>query len=131
MTNSVKELLEAAKRAQILLRGLTIRDVFEAGNGAIDAAGLNPYCINEGMSDGSEGFESWWLDSAIAAVESEGDACAAAFAEVQAENAKLMEIVKEYRCEHDACENKDQDTFGRTSDSRCPICKQADELGGK
>lgn len=73
MTSKVKELVEAAKRAQVLLRAVTVRRVLEAGSDVIEASGLNPWCVNEGRADGSESIGTWWLESAISAVESEGD----------------------------------------------------------
>jgi hypothetical protein len=64
---AVTELLAAAQRAQVLVRLLTVRQVIEAGNEAIDAAGLNAYCINEGLAEGHERLGFWQLDHAIAA----------------------------------------------------------------
>jgi hypothetical protein len=37
----------------------------ERGIDAINAAGLNPYCINEGRATGSERISTDWLDLAI------------------------------------------------------------------
>lgn len=67
METEMQELIEAAERAQILLRGLTIRNVFDRGIEAINAAGLNPWAINEGRADGTERVSTDWLDNAIAA----------------------------------------------------------------
>lgn len=61
--------LEAALRAVEplvpLLRMLTIRQVFDEGSAAIDAAGLNPWCLNEGRATGSERALSEWKIEAI------------------------------------------------------------------
>lgn len=60
-----RALIEAAERAQLLLRGLTVGTVMERGIEAINAAGLNPYCMNEGRATGSERISTDWLDLAI------------------------------------------------------------------
>ena len=62
---AVAELIEAAERADKLLHLLTVRQVIEAGYDAIDASGLNPYCMNEGLAEGHESIAPWWLASAI------------------------------------------------------------------
>jgi hypothetical protein len=41
----------------------TVRQVIEAGDKAIDAAGLNPWCMNEGCADGTETISLWWLEN--------------------------------------------------------------------
>jgi hypothetical protein len=40
----------------------TVRQVIEAGDKAIGAAGLNPWCMNEGRADGTETISLWWLE---------------------------------------------------------------------
>lgn len=40
--------------AAVLVPLLTVRQVIHAGDAAIDAAGLNPWCINEGLATGDE-----------------------------------------------------------------------------
>lgn len=40
----------------------TVRQVIEAGNDAIEASGLNPWCMNEGRADGTEEVTLWWLN---------------------------------------------------------------------
>jgi hypothetical protein len=59
------ELIAALRRALPLIRLLTVRQVIEAGDEAIDAAGLNPWCINEGRATGDEFISGWWIESAI------------------------------------------------------------------
>lgn len=56
---------DALERASHLVPLVTVRAAIEAGDEAIDAAGLNPWCINEGLADGSEhiGSPSWLLDA--------------------------------------------------------------------
>lgn len=50
-----------------LLKTLTVRQVIEAGSWAIDAAGLDPWCINEGKATGDEqAIAGWRLDAARA-----------------------------------------------------------------
>jgi hypothetical protein len=41
-------------KLQSLARRVTIRQVIDAGDNAIKAAGLNPWCINEGLATGDE-----------------------------------------------------------------------------
>ena len=56
----------ALQRADVLVRLLTVRQVIEAGDEAIEAAGLNPWCVNEGLADGSERISLWRIDAALA-----------------------------------------------------------------
>jgi len=47
-----------------LLRMITVRQVIEAGSETIDAAGINPWCLNEGLADGSEqAIGDWKLEA--------------------------------------------------------------------
>jgi hypothetical protein len=64
--NAHADLVEALKRVLPLLRLLTVRQVIEAGDEAITAAGLNPWCINEGLAEGSERLGLWWVEAAVA-----------------------------------------------------------------
>lgn len=60
------ELAEARKdldRAGILVRLVTVRQVIDAGDRAINAAGLNPWCMNEGLADGGERISPSFLVS--------------------------------------------------------------------
>ena len=43
----------------------TVRQIIEAGNRAIDAAGLNPWCMNEGRAEGDEHHTPWQLEECI------------------------------------------------------------------
>ena len=53
-----------------LLRQLTVKQVIEAGDAAIDAAGLNPWCLKEGLVEGSEpAVSEWRITESIAAIE--------------------------------------------------------------
>ena len=65
MTPQTRALIEAAERAKLLLRGLTVSEVMDRGMEAINAAGLNPYCINEGRASGQERISTDWLEVAI------------------------------------------------------------------
>lgn len=60
-----RALIEAAERAKLLLRGLTVGEVMERGIESINSAGLNPYCINEGRATGNEWISTDWLEAAI------------------------------------------------------------------
>ena len=63
---SSPELLESLKRAQKLVSLLTVRQVIEAGDEAIEAAGLNPWCMKEGLAEGHEHIGAYFIDAAIA-----------------------------------------------------------------
>ena len=52
-----------------LLRQLTIKQVIEAGDVAIDAAGLNPWCLKEGLAEGTEpAVSEWRINEAVATI---------------------------------------------------------------
>lgn len=63
----------ALRRAVILLRAAppTIREVMDAGNDAIEAAGLNPWCMNEGLASGDEEISLWAFEEAVRNAERE------------------------------------------------------------
>lgn len=66
--------LAALERAERLVRLLTVRQVIDAGDDAIEAAGLNPWCIAEGRADGDERIgHQWWLTAAIEDLKGGGD----------------------------------------------------------
>jgi len=56
LRESHAELLAVAKRAAVLLplAQITIGDVLREGDAAIAAAGINPWCVNEGRASGHE-----------------------------------------------------------------------------
>ena len=60
------EMYGALERAATLVKLLTVRQVIEAGDKATEAAGLNPWCINEGLATGGESIGSDWIDFALA-----------------------------------------------------------------
>lgn len=60
------DMLKTLKKAQTLLRLLTVRQVIEAGWDEIAAAaGLNPYCLNEGLASGDEKIRADFVDWVI------------------------------------------------------------------
>jgi hypothetical protein len=65
----IRRLVEESQRAAVLIRLLTVRQIVNAGNRAINAAGLNPYAMNEGLATGDEAIDCWSLRTAIAAAE--------------------------------------------------------------
>lgn len=67
----VEELVRAAKRLQVLAELVTIKQVMDSGHPAIEAAGLNPWCVNEGLATGNETLSLWRFKAAIEAAESE------------------------------------------------------------
>jgi hypothetical protein len=64
------ELLEALKRAVVLAELVTIRQIIQAGDHAIKAAKLNPWCINEGLATGDETHSLLFAHAAIIKAES-------------------------------------------------------------
>lgn len=52
--------LRAIERLVTLAKLVTVRQAIEAGDEAIEAAGLNPWCINEGLATGDERVHLWW-----------------------------------------------------------------------
>jgi hypothetical protein len=65
MITDLNEAITTLERARTLLSLLTIRQVIEAGDEAINAVGLNPYAMNEGRATGEEGINTYWFDDAI------------------------------------------------------------------
>lgn len=56
-----REAKEATRRAAVLVRLFTVRQVVDAGEEALDAAGLNPWCLNEGLARGEDRLSPSWL----------------------------------------------------------------------
>lgn len=56
------------ERADVLVSLLTVRQVIEAGDRAIDAAGINPWLMNEGLAAGNEHISPSFMNSAIASI---------------------------------------------------------------
>ena len=67
----IAALVEALRRTEKLCQLLTVRQVVEGGNGYIEAAGLNPYCINEGLATGNEYIDVWFARAAVKSAEEE------------------------------------------------------------
>lgn len=63
------QMLEALKKAKELVKLITVRQVIDGGNAAIDASGLNPWCINEGLAYGNEPIDISFITAAISAAE--------------------------------------------------------------
>jgi hypothetical protein len=70
MTQQNTELLAVLKRAKVLVELLTVRRVMDAGDEAIDAAGLNPWCLNEGLATGEESISADFVEREIVKLES-------------------------------------------------------------
>lgn len=60
-----RELLESLKSMRTLAGLVTVRQVIEAGGRYIEAAGLNPWAINEGLATGDETIGLWSTDLLI------------------------------------------------------------------
>ncbi len=77
---SLIDSLERIRKILPLIGRITIRQALEQGHDVIDACGLNPWCVNEGLAEGhEEAFSSWQrdivrddLDAAIKALEQGG-----------------------------------------------------------
>lgn len=55
----VLELQDELKRAKKLASLVTVRQVIDVGDEYIEAAGLNPWCLNEGLTTGDERINIW------------------------------------------------------------------------
>lgn len=62
---TIEALVEALERAQVLARLVTVRQAINAGDDAIEASGLNPWAMNEGLADGTESVRTDFIDSAL------------------------------------------------------------------
>jgi hypothetical protein len=60
------ELLEELRKMATLASLVTVRQVIEAGDKYINAAGLNPWCMNEGLATGNERVSCYPARAAIA-----------------------------------------------------------------
>ena len=57
-------LVERLRRLLPLLSQITVRQAINAGDQVIDACGLNPWCMNEGLATGGEpALSSWQIES--------------------------------------------------------------------
>jgi hypothetical protein len=63
--NAHDALVAALKRVEVIASLVTVRQVIEAGDAAIEAAGLNPWAMNEGLADGTERVGTYFIDSAL------------------------------------------------------------------
>lgn len=63
------DLLTTLDRCKRLVQILTVRQVIESGIDVINAAGLNPWCINEGRAEGSERISTDFIDRAIKTIQ--------------------------------------------------------------
>lgn len=61
----IGRLRAALERTIALAELVTVKQVIDAGDEVIEAAGLNPWCIAEGLADGSEPVSLWWAYSAL------------------------------------------------------------------
>jgi hypothetical protein len=68
----IDELLTEVERLRKLAGLVTVRQVIDAGDQAIDAAGLNPWCINEGLATGEERLNLSCTDELIARIKEMG-----------------------------------------------------------
>ena len=61
----ISNLADELKRLRKLASLVTIRQVISAGDEYIDAAGLNPWCLNEGLATGDERISMDRIDSVL------------------------------------------------------------------
>jgi hypothetical protein len=62
----VAGLVDELDNARVLVGLLTVRQVIAAGDEAINAAGISPYCMNDGRATGDERVGTWSIDAALA-----------------------------------------------------------------
>ncbi len=63
------ELLQELKRLRELVSLLTVRQIINAGDKYIEWAGINQWCMSEGLADGDELYSDWRADAVIAKAE--------------------------------------------------------------
>ena len=63
--DAAPELLKALKRLLVIAKLVTVRQVIEAGDEAINAVGLNPWVLNEGLARGDESVDLTFARHAI------------------------------------------------------------------
>jgi hypothetical protein len=56
----VVELREQLKSLVRIMPDMTIRDILDRGDEVIEASGLNPWCVNEGLATGDELHDVTW-----------------------------------------------------------------------
>jgi hypothetical protein len=69
----VRELERALRRAKPLVRLVTVKQIIDAGEDAINAAGLDPWCLNEGTANGSERIDACFIHAALTQGEKGGE----------------------------------------------------------
>lgn len=62
---------EALERCEKLVSCLTVGQVVDAGYDAIEASGLNPYCLNEGRAVREDQIDARFVRSALAQLKGE------------------------------------------------------------
>lgn len=60
----VLDLVKALERVTAIARLVTVRQVL-ADEQALEASGLNPWCVNEGLATGDERVSLWFVDAAV------------------------------------------------------------------
>jgi hypothetical protein len=63
--NSHEQLVLACERLLKIARTVTVRQAISAGQEVIDATGLNPWCLNEGLATGDEHLCLHFAEDAI------------------------------------------------------------------
>ncbi len=58
-------LREALRRCLPLVSLVTVRQALDGGGKALEASGLNPWCLNEGLATGGERIGTWWAEAAL------------------------------------------------------------------
>lgn len=65
LARRVIELEEALDRCAKLASIVTVKQCIEAGDEYINAAGLNPYCMNEGLAEGDEKISIYFVEKLL------------------------------------------------------------------
>ena len=69
----LKDALDELKKLRILMGLISVKQVIKAGDEAINACGLNPWCVNEGRATGDEKISTWSVSHLIDEIEKELD----------------------------------------------------------
>lgn len=60
LLSQVEVMRGALERANVLLRLLTVGQILQGGEDAIEASGINPWCVNEGRADRDDRWSPPW-----------------------------------------------------------------------
>jgi hypothetical protein len=73
LLSQIEEMREREKRTNVLLRLLTVGQILRGGDEAILAAGLDPWCVNEGRAEMDDRWTPPWANTALLSQTDEGE----------------------------------------------------------